>query len=733
MIRRAPLKCACRSPLAPRRIRTHQRLACRFRAVSRARPHVPDGQEGFDAKALFRVSSRRYFWPRARTAWQLRDSREACAEPSRMPAASFPASKYAHQRSHEQSPDRRQRTRGEYIFPNVAPGTYTLKVALQGYKTYQSAGLIVGTQQFLTLDLTLEVGARGEHHGHRRHAAHRDVERVDRHGAEQRALQTLPSPGRAAFLIGASVPTVIPSGDAQFNRQQDQTNASLLSLGGGTRRGNNYTLDGVPITDLRNRAVAQPDDRSARGRQGAGAHLRRGDGPHRRRRVQHDAEVGHEQLPRHRLLPDASDLGPDEQLLQREGRAMPKPRQPRTTSAGGGFGGPIVKNRTFFWFASEDYHDVADAQRQRTSCRRRPSASGDFSRLTNAAGQPVVIYDPLTAPAVPGQHHPGEPDQPGRRGDAEVPAAARHRTSTTAAPTTTRTSLINNKFAAGIHGQGRAQVHRQGVADRLLPLQPHRRAVRELLRHRGSDRAEPLRRSERLPPEAAAADPGAEQHLGAERQLGAGAALRLTRFPDNNTLTHRLRPGDARLLVDVPRARSRVPKFPQVRIRGYDQRRHGRSARSTRPRSTGSRSSANGSFSKFVGTHTFKFGGDFRKIGVDSYIPGNGAGYFDFDKEFTSSTGSQQQHARRRQLRSPSSCSAIPSATRARQSTIDADDAARTSSPTTTAATRRTTGASARSSRSTTACASSTRTACASRTTTSRSASIRRRPARCRR
>ena len=72
------------------------------------------------------------------------------------------------------------------------------------------------------------------------------------------ALQTLPSPGRNAFMIGASVPTVVPSGDAQFNRQQDQTNASLMSLGGGTRRGNNYTLDGVPITDMRNRMSAVP-------------------------------------------------------------------------------------------------------------------------------------------------------------------------------------------------------------------------------------------------------------------------------------------------------------------------------------------------------------------------------------------------------------------------------------------------------------------------------------------
>lgn len=32
----------------------------------------------------------------------------------------------------------------------------------------------------------------------------------------------------------------------------------LLSIAGGPRRGNNYTLDGVSITDIRNRAVIVP-------------------------------------------------------------------------------------------------------------------------------------------------------------------------------------------------------------------------------------------------------------------------------------------------------------------------------------------------------------------------------------------------------------------------------------------------------------------------------------------
>ena len=49
--------------------------------------------------------------------------------------------------------------------------------------------------------------------------------------------------------------------------------------------------------------------------------------------------------------------------------------------------------------------------------------------------------------------------------------------------------------------------------------------------------------------------------------------------------------------------------------------------------------SANAQLLETVGTHLFKFGGDFRKMGVDTFIPGDGAGFFDFDKDMTSSNG----------------------------------------------------------------------------------------------
>ena len=149
--------------------------------------------------------------------------------------------------------------RGEFVFANVDPGNYNVKAALQGYKTVDRGGIRIATQQFLTLDLVMEVGAITESVTVTGQAPLIETGNASQGTVlDSAALQTLPAPGRNAFMIGTTVPTVIPSGDTQFNRQQDQTNASLISLGGGTRRGNNYTLDGVPITDLRNRASANP-------------------------------------------------------------------------------------------------------------------------------------------------------------------------------------------------------------------------------------------------------------------------------------------------------------------------------------------------------------------------------------------------------------------------------------------------------------------------------------------
>ena len=111
---------------------------------------------------------------------------------------------------------------GEYVFSAVDPGTYILKAALQGFKTAERPGIRVGTQQFLTLDLTMEVGGIEESITVTGQSPLIDTSNASTGTVlDSAALQTLPSPGRNAFMIGTTVPTVIPSGDTQYNRQQD--------------------------------------------------------------------------------------------------------------------------------------------------------------------------------------------------------------------------------------------------------------------------------------------------------------------------------------------------------------------------------------------------------------------------------------------------------------------------------------------------------------------------------
>src|SRR5262245_4244578 len=116
---------------------------------------------------------------------------------------------------------------GQYNFAAVPPGTYTLKTQLAGYKSYESKGLNVGTQQFITLDVMLDVGAIEQSITVTGQSPLIDTSNASTGAVlDPQALEALPAPGRNAFLIGITVPTLMPVGDPQFNRQHDQSNPS---------------------------------------------------------------------------------------------------------------------------------------------------------------------------------------------------------------------------------------------------------------------------------------------------------------------------------------------------------------------------------------------------------------------------------------------------------------------------------------------------------------------------
>jgi len=277
---------------------------------------------------------------------------------------------------------------GEYAFVNVLPGVYTLRASLSGFKTFERRSVRIGTQEFLTLDVTLDVGELSE-----AITVTASVPVVETTNAsvgtllERAALETLPNVGRNPFVISTTAANVIPTGTPQFVRQQDHNASAMLSLGGGPRRANNYLLDGVPIGDIFNRAAIQPSIEALEevkvqvstydaelGRTGGGVF----NATHR---------SGSNAWHGSGLLLERPRWGTGKLFFARKSGAA-KPDTYYHLWAGS-FGGPLVKNRTFFWASTEGYKTRTTANLVLTM----PTAlerQGDFSQ------SPALIYDPLT-------------------------------------------------------------------------------------------------------------------------------------------------------------------------------------------------------------------------------------------------------------------------------------------------------------------------------------------------
>jgi hypothetical protein len=288
---------------------------------------------------------------------------------------------------------------GEYSFPAVEPATYTVKVAVQGFRSFERQGVRIGTQQFVGLDVVLEVGTLSE-----TITVTADAPLIESTNAsvggviDAQALEAIPTAGRSVFLMATLEPTVQASGNAHWNRMQDQVGNSAISMGGGPVRANNFLVDGFPVTDLQNRASTNPSMEAVQ-----------------EMKVQvhtYDAEMGRTGggVMNMSARSGANDwkgsgytvyrpTGLAEQLLIPKLQNQPNVPE-EWKNGGGGFGGPIMRNKTFFWSAGEKY---VNNQPQSNTFLVPTSAerSGDFSQ-TMRSGAMQVIIDPLTNQPFPG-------------------------------------------------------------------------------------------------------------------------------------------------------------------------------------------------------------------------------------------------------------------------------------------------------------------------------------------
>jgi hypothetical protein len=148
---------------------------------------------------------------------------------------------------------------GEYVFSGLVPATYSVSAESPSFKKSERKGVSLGTQQFLTIDMKLEVGQVTESV-----MVTEEVPVIETANAsagqliDRQKLIDLPNLGRNPFMMAKVAQNVVAVGNPRFNRMQDQSGSSQISLAGGPVRGNNYLLDGIPITDSVNRAVIIP-------------------------------------------------------------------------------------------------------------------------------------------------------------------------------------------------------------------------------------------------------------------------------------------------------------------------------------------------------------------------------------------------------------------------------------------------------------------------------------------
>ena len=285
-------------------------------------------------------------------------------------------------------------TAGDYLFAGVHPGGYIVTASLPGFRRIDRRDIRVGSNAAIVLDLELEVSAFAD---------------IEVRGAPDRAVGVLgipystrdlveqPTAGRNIFIMGALSPTVLPTGNAVFVRQQDQSNASLISMAGSARRANTYLMDGVPIVDIQNRATIIPGMESVE-------EMRVQLGPY-------DTEVGRTSggvfnvtarggantwsgSGVYQNRPDATQA----QLFFAEKANLPRVDTSYHLFAGS-LGGPVARNRTFFFVGGEGYR----TESARNTVLNLPTAAerrGDFSQSG------ITIFDPLTTRAdasVPGR------------------------------------------------------------------------------------------------------------------------------------------------------------------------------------------------------------------------------------------------------------------------------------------------------------------------------------------
>lgn len=290
---------------------------------------------------------------------------------------------------------------GYFTVSALIPGSYEVRVEKDGFKPIARTGIRLNVDDKTRIDFALQVGNVHETVEVSANAVQLESESSTLgHLVQNRQISELPLLGRDPYALAMLVPGARTSAGLN-NLPVDIITTSSASLNGARGNQNEFLLDGAPNTSpASNQPVIYPSADSVQefkvetnsfsaeyGRAAGGV-------------FNAVTKPGTNDL--HLSLYDFlrnDKLNANDFFANRAGRTRPPFRFNQYGVAGGG---PIIiphvyngKNRTFF-FASWEAVRFAQGNTFTGSVPDPRQLTGDFSQLRNAAGAPVVVYDPLS-------------------------------------------------------------------------------------------------------------------------------------------------------------------------------------------------------------------------------------------------------------------------------------------------------------------------------------------------
>src|SRR5581483_1957018 len=283
---------------------------------------------------------------------------------------------------------------GIYTVPLLQPGTYRVSVQAEGFRTLTREEIRLEVAQTAALDFTLEVGATSESITVQETTALLEagtnaiggvvtpekVENVPMLGRNSNALITLVPGVRATRQT--TVNPVLESHYQFFSINGSRPNQSQFMLDGGNNT--NLTFNGPEyspqVEEVQEFKIQTSNFSAEYANSGGGV-------------INVVSKSGTNTLHGSLFEYFRNDaLAANDFFSNRSGRARPTLRY---NQFGGTIGGPIIKNRTFFFFAYEGLRESIPTV-VTTSVPTALQKLGDFSQTLASNGQLVVIHDPNT-------------------------------------------------------------------------------------------------------------------------------------------------------------------------------------------------------------------------------------------------------------------------------------------------------------------------------------------------